>query len=108
MPIIDFHVHPAHYQSMTQSYLDLLRRQWGDGLDQMIRTYYSARAFLGLMDECGVDFAVILARTGAHHDGNRGHKSVTRFSSRKFPPHSLCEHQPLHFNSAPSRNWKDG
>ena len=61
MPIIDFHVHPAYYQSMTQSYLDLLRRQWGDGLDQMIRSYSSATAFLGLMDECGVDFAVILA-----------------------------------------------
>jgi hypothetical protein len=61
MPVIDFHVHTAYYETMTQSYLDLLRRQWGDALDEMIRKYTDPGAFLGLMDECGIDYAVILA-----------------------------------------------
>ena len=88
MPIIDFHVHPAHYQSMTQSYMDLLRQQWGDGLDQMIRTYSSAKAFLGLMDECGVDFAVILAELAPITTGIADNESVAQFcseSSRLIP-----------------------
>ena len=88
MPIIDFHVHTAYYQSMTQSYLDLLRRQWGDGLDQMIRTYSSAKAFLGLMDECRVDFAVILAELAPITTGIADNEYVAQFcseSSRLLP-----------------------
>jgi len=88
MPIIDFHVHPAHYQSMTQSYRDLLRRQWGDGQDSMIRTYSSAKAFLGLMDECGVDSAVILAELAPITTGIADNESVDQFcseSSRLIP-----------------------
>jgi hypothetical protein len=88
MPIIDFHIHPAYYQSMTQSYLDLLRRQWGDGLDDMIRKYSSAKAFLGLMDECGVDFAVILAELAPITTGIADNESVAQFcseSSRLIP-----------------------
>ncbi len=36
--IIDFHVHTAYYETMTESYLDLLRRQWGDRMEWMVRT----------------------------------------------------------------------
>lgn len=88
MPIIDFHVHPAYYQSMTQSYLDLLRRQWGDGLDQMIRTYSSPKGFLGLMDECGVDFTVVLAELAPITTGIADNEYVAQFcseSSRLIP-----------------------
>jgi len=88
MAVVDFHVHPACYQSMTQSYLDLLRRQWGDGLDNMIRTYSSANAFLGLMDECGVDFAVVLAELAPITTGIADNESVAQFcseSSRLIP-----------------------
>jgi len=81
MPVIDFHVHPAHYQSMTQSYLDLLRRQWGDDLDDMIHRYSSAKAFLGLMDECGLDFVVILAELAPITTGIAENESVAQFCS---------------------------
>jgi len=66
---------------MTQSYLDLLRRQWGDGLDGMIRRYSSAEAFLGLMDECGVDFTVVLAELAPITTGIADNESVARFCS---------------------------
>jgi uncharacterized protein len=61
MPIIDFHIHTAHYQSTTPSYLAYLRRQWGGELEKIITTYSSPELFLGLLDECGIDYAVILA-----------------------------------------------
>ena len=66
---------------MTQSYLDLLRRQWGDGLDGMIRRYSSVEAFLGLMDECGVDFTVVLAELAPITTGIADNESVARFCS---------------------------
>jgi hypothetical protein len=61
MPVIDFHVHLARYQSMTQSYLDLIRRQWGDRWEEMSERFSRPEVFLKLMDECGIDYAVILA-----------------------------------------------
>jgi predicted TIM-barrel fold metal-dependent hydrolase len=61
MPVIDFHIHTAHYQSMTPSYSAFLREVWGDELENMIRTYSSPELFLQLLDECGIDAAVILA-----------------------------------------------
>ena len=59
--VIDFHVHTAYYRNSTPAYLDLLLKGWGERLEWMIETYSSPEAFLGLMDEAGIDYAVILA-----------------------------------------------
>ena len=80
--IIDFHVHTARYQSMTRSYMDLLRRQWGDRLDWMIQTYSSPEAFLGLMDEGGIDYAVILAELAPITTGISDNEYVAEFCSK--------------------------
>ena len=80
--IIDFHVHTARYQSMTRSYLDLLRRQWGDRFDWMIQTYSSPEAFLGLMDEGGIDYAVILAELAPITTGISDNEYVAEFCSK--------------------------
>lgn len=80
--IIDFHVHTARYQSMTRSYLDLLRRQWGDRLDWMIQTYSSPEAFLGLMDEGGIDYAVVLAELAPITTGISDNEYVAEFCSK--------------------------
>jgi predicted TIM-barrel fold metal-dependent hydrolase len=80
--IIDFHVHTAHYQSMTQSYVDLLRRQWGDRFDWMVKTYSSPEAFLGLMDECGIDYAVVLAELAPITTGISDNEYVAEFCSK--------------------------
>jgi len=81
MPVIDFHVHTACYQSMTPSYLDLLKRQWGDALEEMIRKYSAPEAFLGLMDECGIDYAVILAELAPITTGIADNDYVADFCS---------------------------
>ena len=80
--IIDFHVHTARYQSMTRSWLDLLRQQWGDRLDWMIRTYSSPEAFLGLMDEGGIDYAVVLAELAPITTGISDNENVAEFCSK--------------------------
>ena len=80
--IIDFHVHTARYQSMTRSYMDLLRRQWGDRFDWMIQTYSSPEAFLGLMDEGGIDYAVILAELAPITTGISDNEYVADFCSK--------------------------
>lgn len=80
--IIDFHVHTAYYETMTESYLDLLRRQWGDRMEWMVRTYSSAEAFVGLMDEAGIDHVVILAELAPITTGISDNEYVAEFCSK--------------------------
>ena len=61
--IIDFHVHTAPSRPLSGPYYDLLRQSWGDRLDWMIETYSNPDAYVGLMDETGIDYAVILAES---------------------------------------------
>ncbi len=82
MPVIDFHVHTAYYQSMTPSYLNWLRRQWGAGLEEMIRAYSSPQSFLQLLDECGIDSAVILAEVAPITTGIVDNEYVAKFCAR--------------------------
>jgi uncharacterized protein len=80
--VIDFHVHTARYQVMTQALLDLFTGAWGDRLDWMISTYSSPEAFLGLMDEAGIDYAVILAELAPITTGITDNEYVAEFCSR--------------------------
>jgi len=81
MAIVDFHIHPVRYQIMTPSYLGFLRKQWGDGLEEMLRWYSSPEGFLKLMDECGIDFAVILAEIAPVTTGIADNEGVAEFCS---------------------------
>jgi len=79
--IIDFHVHTAYYQSRTQAYKELLHKAWGDRLDWMLQTYSSPEAFVGLMDEAGIDYAVILAELAPITSGMALNEDVALFCS---------------------------
>jgi predicted TIM-barrel fold metal-dependent hydrolase len=80
--IIDFHVHTAYYRSRTQAYMNLLRQAWGDRMDWMLETYSSPRAFVGLMDEAGIDYAVILAELAPITSGIAANEDVAQFCSQ--------------------------
>jgi len=82
MPIVDFHVHTAYYQTYTKSYRDHLERQWGNDYDRIIRNYSSPQGFLGLMDECGIDYAVILAELAPLTTGIADNEYVAQFCSQ--------------------------
>jgi len=79
--IIDFHVHTAYYETTTQDYDDLLRRGWGDRTEWMIQTYSSPEGFLELMDEAGIDYAVILAELAPITTGIADNAYVAEFCS---------------------------
>jgi uncharacterized protein len=81
MPVIDFHVHTAFYQSLTPSYQAFLQRQWGDQYAEMIRKYSSPAEFLGLMDEGGIDYAVILAELAPITTGIVDNEYISHFCS---------------------------
>ncbi len=80
--IIDFHVHTAYYKTTTKDYDDLLRRAWGDRTEWMIQTYSSPEGFLGLMDEAGLDYAVILAELAPITTGIADNAYVAEFCAR--------------------------
>jgi len=79
--IIDFHVHTAYYRSRTPDYKELLHQGWGDRLDWMLQTYSSPEAFVGLMDEAGIDYAVILAELAHITSGIAANEDVAQFCS---------------------------
>lgn len=79
--IIDFHVHTAYYQTITEAYKNLLQGGWGDRYDWMVQTYSSPRAFVGLMDEAGVDYSVILAELAPITTGISDNDYVAKFCS---------------------------
>ena len=77
--IIDFHVHTAYYRSRTPDYMDLLQKGWGDRMDWMLQTYAAPEAFIDLMDEAGVDYAVILAELAPITSGIAANEDVAQF-----------------------------
>jgi predicted TIM-barrel fold metal-dependent hydrolase len=79
--IIDFHVHTAYYRKRTPAYMELLRQGWGDRMDWMLQTYSSPEAFVGLMDEVGIDYAVILAELAPITSGIAANEDVAQFCS---------------------------
>jgi len=80
--VIDFHTHPVVYQSVTESYRNFLRRQLGDRAEWIFRTYSSPEAFLELMDECGIDYAVVLAELAPITTGISSNEYVAEFCSK--------------------------
>jgi uncharacterized protein len=86
--IVDFHVHTAYYRWRTADYMDLLQRGWGDRMDWMLQTYSEPEAFIALMDEAGIDYAVILAELTPITSGIAANEDVAQFcanSQRLIP-----------------------
>lgn len=80
--IIDFHIHTVYYETKTESYMDLLKGSYGDRVDWLIKTYSSPEAFVGLMDEAGIDYAVILAELAPITTGIVDNVYVAEFCSK--------------------------
>ncbi len=80
--IIDFHVHTAYYEITTKDYDALVKRGWGDRTEWMIQTYSSPEGFLGLMDEAGIDYAVILAELAPITTGIADNAYVAEFCAK--------------------------
>ncbi len=77
--VIDFHTHPSLYQATTATYRQFLGRQWGERAEWMTEFYAAPEAFLNLMDECGVDYAVVLAELAPITTGISSNEFVAEF-----------------------------
>jgi predicted TIM-barrel fold metal-dependent hydrolase len=80
--IIDFHVHTAFYETTTKTYRDLIRRSYGDKMEEFLKTYSSTEAFIELMDQAGIDYAVILAELAPITTGIADNEYVAEFCSK--------------------------
>jgi len=80
--IIDFHVHTAFYETTTKTYRDLIRRSYGDKMEEFLKTYSSPEAFIELMDQAGIDYAVILAELAPITTGIADNEYVAEFCSK--------------------------
>ena len=79
--VIDFHTHTAFYESMTASYRNLLQQQWGERVESVLKRYSNPEGFLELMDECGIDHAVVLAELAPITTGIATNEYVAEFCS---------------------------
>lgn len=80
--IIDFHTHPVVYQSSTESHSDLIEGQWGTRAEWMRSRYSSPDAFVDLLDECGIDYVVVLAELAPITTGICSNEYVGEFCSK--------------------------
>lgn len=62
--ILDFHTHAVRPDpNMPAEYRAFLSTRRGEGLDEFLESYSHPENFLALLDEAGVDYAVVLAET---------------------------------------------
>ncbi len=80
--VIDFHSHLAYYRSTTESYRALLQAGWGDRAERMMNHYASPENYLKLMDECGVDYTIVLAELAPITTGICTNEDVAAFCAQ--------------------------
>ena len=105
--IIDFHVHTARLKIATSAVEDLRRKAWGDRVKWMVKTYSSPEAFLGLMDEAGVDYAVILAALAPITVGIADNEYVAEFVQKRAAD-LIRQHKSLHLHASRRGTRKSG
>lgn len=87
-PVIDFHVHYPRFSDPPENYVQFLCSQMGGDPDEILAPYEDPRRFLQLMDENGIDDAVILAEYAPITCGTMRNEDVTswcRTSDRLIP-----------------------
>lgn len=92
MPVIDFHMHTAHYEQPTPAFLKWLEEQRGEPVADFEARFASPQAILGVLDEAGIDYVVVLAQSSILTPGLVSNEYVGRFcaaSDRLLPFASL-------------------
>ncbi|MFQ5693984.1 MAG: amidohydrolase, partial [Nitrospinota bacterium] len=79
--VIDFHCHMASYENVTEGYAAYLERLSGISYGALVGRYGSPEGFLRLMDDNGVDHAVILAETSPISAGFATNERLIEFCS---------------------------
>lgn len=93
--VIDFHVHPGRWESMTPGLVSYLEQSWPEGVEELARRHGDTAGMLRHLDECGIDRAVILAQMSPVTSGRCPNELVAelcRGSDRLIP---ACTFNPF-------------
>ena len=92
MPVIDFHIHTYDYPVQgPPSFIEFMNREVGGSFEEFVRTRCTTENYLKVLDDAGIDYAVILAELApvtsaiASNEGVRrlcqGSKRLIQFAS---------------------------
>ncbi len=79
--VVDFHCHMAYYEKVTEGYTRYIEQMAGMPYEGLVERYGSPEAFVRLLDENGVDCAVILAETSPISAGIATNDQLIEFCS---------------------------
>ncbi|NLX91220.1 MAG: amidohydrolase [Firmicutes bacterium] len=79
-PIIDFHVHTVYYEQYNSSAIEWIKNNHGEEKwDKIFSLYQDPAHFCTYLQECGIDYAVILAELSPAATGICSNEYVLKF-----------------------------
>lgn len=79
-PVIDFHVHTIYYEQYNSSAIEWLKNNHGEEKwDKIFSLYQDPVQFCNYLQECGIDYAVILAELSPAATGICSNEYVLKF-----------------------------
>lgn len=88
MPIIDFHLHPVEYESYQPGAKGYLESVIGKDIEEYIAEMATPQAVVAMLEESGVDYAVVLADLSPITTGMMSNEGIAKFcqaSERLIP-----------------------
>lgn len=79
MPVIDFHIHPGHYDQYLPWVQELYNRFQGDNARQVLDRLLRPQDLVQYLDECGIDYVVCLAEENPKTTGMVTNEWVAEF-----------------------------
>ncbi|MFQ5692799.1 MAG: amidohydrolase, partial [Nitrospinota bacterium] len=77
--VVDFHTHMAWMEGCRPGYLAFMESMVGEPIRAFMERYRSPDAFLGVMDENGVERAVVLAEYSPATTGIGSHEQLLEY-----------------------------
>ncbi|MFQ6016305.1 MAG: amidohydrolase family protein [Anaerolineae bacterium] len=78
MPIIDFHIHPTKYEIYQQSAVDFIMKVIGK-TEEFMEEMSTPASVVKMLQDCGVDYAVVLAEYSPVTTGVLGNEAIVEF-----------------------------
>lgn len=88
MPVIDFHLHPAKYETYQPGAKGYLESVIGEDMERYIARMATPEAVVDMLEESGVDYAIVLAELSPITTGMMSNEGVAEFcqaSERLIP-----------------------
>ena len=78
-PVIDFHVHPAYYESYGSSAIKWITHQQGMEQEEFVQKFSDSKVMVDYLRDNGVDYAIVMAELSPVTTGNCTNDYVAKF-----------------------------